>query len=283
MRAVALGGGHGTALTLQALLGVTADVTAIVSVADDGGSSGVLRSQLDLPAVGDIRKCLVALADPSNEFRDHLEHRFRLGELDNHALGNLLLASLTESTGSLEAAAAMVGKLVHARGRVLPTSNDSLTLRAQSDAGVREGQVVISQTSGLRVLQVGPTDARPCVSAIEALREADLVVVGPGSLFTSVLAALVSPGIREALASRKGKFVFVANLLSEEPESKGFSVAQQLVALRDHRVEPDLVVAEQTVREEALTCPVVWADLVAEDRYQHDATKLARVLADLVA
>jgi uncharacterized cofD-like protein len=199
LRVVAMGGGHGTAVTLRAVRRYAGQVTAVVSVADDGGSTGRLRQQLDVVALGDMRKCLVALADPSSVLARAFEHRFDTtadsGDLAGHALGNLVLAGLIDATGDLVAGIDAAADLLGAVGRVLPATTQKVTLKAEADRGEVNGQVAVSRAGRIHRVSLVPGGSSPPPEATAALREADQVVIGPGSLYTSVLAAVAVPGI----------------------------------------------------------------------------------------
>lgn len=285
MRAVAIGGGHGTAVTLRALRRLTADVTGVVSVGDNGGSTGRLRAQLDVAAVGDIRKCLAALAATNNPLGEVLEYRFRGGELEGHALGNLLLAAFIDRREDLEAAVAAVGELLEITGRVLPAATEGVTLVALTDDGRTEGQVEVAAASGIRRIVSVPRTVSAPESAVEAITAADLVVIGPGSLFTSVLAAAVVPGIPEALRATRARRVLVANLREQPPETSGFTLADHLDAVRRHGVVFDLVLAQVdgALGDAPAAESVRFTDLAGRNGLVHDDEKLARALAEVVA
>ncbi|HEX6382577.1 MAG TPA: gluconeogenesis factor YvcK family protein, partial [Acidimicrobiia bacterium] len=215
---VALGGGHGLATTLTALRRYAGSVTAVVSVADDGGSSGRLRQIYDVPAPGDLRKCLVALAESDSVWREAFEHRFRGGDLDGHALGNLILVGLTQVLGDFGQALEEAGRLMDCAGRVLPATTDPVVLTADAgDAGPEssnvEGQVAVSNSlDRIRRVHIVPEDAKAHPEVLSAIELADQVILAPGSLFTSLAPVLCVPSIREALASTRGRIVHVCNL-----------------------------------------------------------------------
>jgi uncharacterized cofD-like protein len=212
-RVVAVGGGHGLAATLRAVRGYAGAVTAVVSVADDGGSTGRLRAAGDRPAPGDLRKCLVALAGGDSPLLRAMEYRFDAGELDGHAFGNLLIAALEDSEGDLVSALDEVGRILGAVGRVLPATTHPVQLRAVVGSGAEvRGQVAVARQPDLELVTVDPPDAPVCAPALEAILAADQVVLGPGSLYTSVLAATAVPGIAEGLAATSARLVYVCNL-----------------------------------------------------------------------
>jgi uncharacterized cofD-like protein len=276
---VALGGGHGTAVTLQAARRYAGTITAIVSVADDGGSSGRLREALGIPAPGDLRRCLVALSDPStNALAAAFEHRFD----DGHALGNLVIAALTASTGSFIEALGETARLLDARGTVLPATADAVVLKAVAEGGEIEGQVNVARAGRIAHVGIVPPDARPPQEALDAIAAADQLVLGPGSLFTSVLAVGAVPAIREALAAARAPLVYLCNL-RQSAETPGFDVAAHLHALIAHGLDPDVVLYDPAAMDVGgcdTTC--VAADLTRDDGSGHDPARLARALADLL-
>jgi uncharacterized cofD-like protein len=283
MNVVAIGGGHGLAATLHAVKAYADDITAVVSVADDGGSSGRLREALGIPAPGDLRKCLVALADPAAPLTKAFEHRFEAGELDGHALGNLLIAALAETTGDFTTALQEAARLLQTKGRVLPATTVPVVLKAEAAAGSVEGQVNVSEAGRIALVSLVPPDAEASAEVITALAQADQIVIGPGSLFTSVLAAVVVPGIREALKTTTATKVYVCNLRPQLPETAGYDVAAHVEALIAHDVDVDVVLAdERWMPRGAVAVRTVTADLSAEDSPGHDPGRLASALSDLV-
>lgn len=244
MRLVAVGGGHGTAVALRALRRLSDDVTGIVSVADDGGSSGRLRALLNVAAVGDLRKCLGALADPDNPLTESFEHRFAVGELAGHTVGNLLLVGLIDATGNLEESVRAVAQVMGVRGSIVPASCEGVVLLASTDEGPTRGQTAVAGSSSIRRISLEPALAAAPIAAVEAIERANVVVIGPGSLFTSVLAACVVPGILQALAGTSAHTIYVANLRPQPPETGDFSLQDHLDALASHGVHPDVVLVD---------------------------------------
>lgn len=280
---VALGGGHGLAATLRAARRYAGRLTGVVSVGDDGGSSGRLRAELGLPAPGDIRRCLSALAGDESLLARSLEHRFDAGPLEGHALGNLLLAGLTKASGDFSAAVAEVARLVGATGELFPATTTPVTLVADSDAGPLVGQVTIERASGIRDLRFDPPDPSAPPGAVEAITAADQVVIGPGSLFTSVLATTVVPAIREAVEGTTAQRVYVANVAMTVGEAFGFGLAEHLDAIAQHGVTVDVVLApEGTTDVDGIAVPVVTAPLAAADGWGHDPDRLGQALARLL-
>jgi uncharacterized cofD-like protein len=246
-RAVALGGGHGLHATLSAMRLLTDDVTAVVTVADDGGSSGRLRRELGLLPPGDLRMALAALASDDaagTRWSTLVQHRFGgTGALAGHAVGNLLLAGLMDTLGDPVAALDEVAALLGVRGRVLPMSCDPLDIEAEvtglgapgNAPHLIRGQVAVASTPGrVRRVWLRPGEPRACPEALAAIRDADVVVLGPGSWFTSVLPHLLVPELRDALTASVAQRIVVLNLAPEPGETAGFSPEQHLAVLSQH-------------------------------------------------
>jgi uncharacterized cofD-like protein len=231
-RIVCIGGGHGLSAALAAACRLTSEVTAVVTVADDGGSSGVLRKQLGMAPPGDLRMALAALAgDP--ERAALLQYRFQEGELKGHPLGNLLIAALADVEKDLVRALDDVARLIEARGRVLPAAAAPLTLHALVHGVPLRGQVAIA-TSGGSIERVWVEPSGPATpESLEAIAAADVVVLGPGSLFTSIIAALVVGDIGGAVASA-GRTILVMNLREQAGETPGMDAASHVAALYGH-------------------------------------------------
>ena len=266
---VALGGGRGLATTLRAVRRYAGRITAIVSIADDGGSSGRLREAFGIGAPGDLRKCLVALAeDESSLWARAFEHRFSAGELEGHALGNLVIAGLASATGDFREALRESGRLVGTIGEVLPATTIPVVLKAEAESGSVEGQVRVSAAGRISAVSIVPPDAPPPPAAVRAIEEADQVVIGPGSLFTSVLAAIAVPGLRDALAKTSARKIYVCNLRQQVPETEGYDTDAHVEALVAHGVEPDVVLADP--------------NLADASGGSHDPARLAAALQELL-
>lgn len=292
-RAVAIGGGHGAARTLRALLDVVDDVTAVVTVADDGGSSGRLRRDLDVLPPGDLRMALTALArDP--EMARLIDFRFPRGELGGHSLGNLMLVALASlAQGDMASALRRCAELLDVPGRVLPCSATPLTLHGVTADGPVTGQVAIASTPGLERVWVEPQTPEPTEGVVAAIEAADLIVLGPGSLYTSLLPNLLVPAIADALTRAGGPIVFIGNLREQPGETEGMGLTDHLEALAEHvkTLHLDVVVAHdgpapsgQGAALEAdrqvlgtYADEVVLADLLDGDD-GHDPAKLAAIL-----
>ncbi|MFV0259467.1 MAG: uridine diphosphate-N-acetylglucosamine-binding protein YvcK [Acidimicrobiales bacterium] len=275
---VALGGGHGLAATLAAVRGYAGELTAVVSVADDGGSSGRLRAELGLAAPGDLRRCVSALAGP-NLLARSLEYRFHDGDLAGHPVGNLLLAGLTMASGDFQAAIDELCRLVEVDGTVIPATSVPVRLLADSDRGLLEGQVTIERAGSIRDLRFDPPDPPVSPRAVRAVLTADQVVIGPGSLFTSVLAAAMVPDLRRALQDTTAQRVFVANVANEKGLERGFGLAEHLATVAAHGIPIDVVVASLPAPEGTGADPRVrWFEMAAADRWGHDPERLGEAL-----
>jgi len=217
------------------LKGSTDNLTAVVTVFDDGGSSGRLRRELGILPPGDIRDCLVALAESEPLMTQLFEYRFQGGALDGHAFGNLFIASLTGVTGSLESAVKETSKVLNIRGRVLPSATEDVVLWAEfSDGTMVEGESQITRTRK-RIRRVGlkPADVAPLPEVLQALGEAELIVLGPGSLYTSVIPNLLVRGVADAIRSSQARRVYVCNVMTQPGETDGFSSSDHVRVLGD--------------------------------------------------
>lgn len=301
LHVVCLGGGHGLAQALLAVQEYADVITAIVSVADDGGSSGRLAPALDIPPPGDSRRALLALSPPGTLWYRMMAYRFEDGDVAGHSLGNLVLAALARMSGSLEEALQTAGRLLGARGAVVPAAPVPLRLEATVAGESVAGQVAIARSrGGIEELRVLPVDAAATRTATWMIESADQIVIGPGSLFTSLIAGLKVRGIVEAINASEARLVYVANLTTQDGETLSMSLTDHVRALRDHsrlRV-PDTVVAHQGTlavpdgieplvlsRDEiqALGCEVETADLADASAAwpQHDPARLGAVLRRL--
>jgi uncharacterized cofD-like protein len=277
-----------------------------VSTADDGGSTGRLRRSpglgLALPAPGDLRHCLVAMAEiperagtpGAGPLAEALEYRFAGTDVEGHALGNLVLAALTAVTGdfveAVDEAARMLG-LDPDEARVLPATAEPVELRASTTRGDEVvGQVAVSEASDVDRVRVVPERPPAPDDAIDALLEADQIVLGPGSLYTSVLAAAAVDDVRRAVAEGRGQRIYVCNLRAEASETRGYDVAAHVAALARHGIEPDVVVVQPgtlplgdigAVGGVRGGVRVVEADVARPHRLAHDSEKLAATLGAL--
>ena len=310
-RIVALGGGHGLSLSLRALTQVSENITAVVTVADDGGSSGVLRRDLGVLPPGDLRMALAALADASADaqlWSSVAQHRFDRGDLAGHPVGNLMLVALMEELQDPIAALDRMADLLQVRGRVLPmccepvdliarlTTQDSQDISSSASTGFEvRGQVAVAATPG-RVVSVAiePEEPKPCEQALTAIAEADYIVMGPGSWFSSVLPHVLVPQVRDALVQSSAQRIVTLNLTEQAGETAGFSPEDHLEVLGTYAPELrlDFVLADPSciLDRDSLTQTAAGfgADLVvtpvARDHPEngHDEGLLASAYAQLI-
>ena len=305
---MALGGGHGLAASLTALRLLTDQITAVVTVADDGGSSGRLRAEFGVLPPGDLRMALAALCDDTEwgyQWRDVLQHRFAGdGPLGGHAVGNLLIVSLWDLLGDTVGGLDLVGRLLNARGRVLPMAAVPLNIEANVMGADPDhpfeittvvGQAEVATTIG-RVLSVrlNPQEPPACEEAVAAIHAADWVILGPGSWFTSVIPHLLVPGIHDALISTPAKRVLTLNLVMHTVETLGFSAKNHLEVLAAHApgLRLDVVLADPSVVQDEALLRRVAGDMGAElvlssvgDRMRpghHDSLRLAAAYRDII-
>ena len=320
-RVVALGGGTGLPTVLRGLRqtlfpgerpwipSMDRDwIAAIVTVADDGGSSGRIRRAFGIPAPGDIRNCLVALSE-SETLADLFQARFKgNGDLGGHSLGNLVLTALVEKERDFGKAVERAAELLKARGRVIPCTPEAVTLAAEFlDGSLVEGEANIARARrGIRRVHLRPEIARPSPRALEAIASAELLVLGPGSLYTSLIPVLLVKGIARAIARSRARTVLVMNLMTEPGETDGYDAADFIAAIRrhapevpvDHVLLNDAPIPEEPLRSyalqgagpvradaaslRALGCRPVWRDFLGDGPLvRHDTAKLGRALVDL--
>jgi uncharacterized cofD-like protein len=236
-KVVAIGGGTGLPALLRGVKQYTENITAIVTMADDGGSSGRLRDEWGILPPGDIRNCLVALADTEPLMERLFQHRFTDEPgLAGHNFGNLFIATMSAITGDFEEAVRESSKVLAVRGRVLPSTLDEVVLCAKCENGrVIEGESLIP-TAGVPIERVylNPDKAKPVAEAIEAIQEADIIVLGPGSLYTSILPNLLVDGIADSIRKAKGTKIYVCNIMTQPGETDGYTASKHLEALISH-------------------------------------------------
>jgi uncharacterized cofD-like protein len=306
-RIAALGGGTGLASLLRGLKRAPVEITAIVTVADDGGSSGRLRRELGVLPPGDIRNCLVALADDESLMGRLFQHRFADGDLSGHPFGNLFLAALAEVTGNFDLAIQECSRVLKIRGRVLPSTLEQIRLWAEREDGEAvcgETRIAAGDGACRRVWLDPEPAAHP--PALEAIAEADLVLLGPGSLFTSVLPHLAVPELAAAVAGARGRRAYVCNVMTQPGETDGFDAADHLMrvleavpggvdvaVVHDGAVDPAAAAAYAAQGQEpvapaldrlrGLDVRIVTGDLAeAGSVVRHSPEALAAVLLDLV-
>ncbi|WP_339171580.1 YvcK family protein [Anoxybacillus sp. FSL W8-1294] len=309
---VVIGGGTGLPVLLRGLKQYDVDLTAIVTVADDGGSSGRLRDELDMPPPGDIRNVLAALSDVEPLIIELFQHRFENGNgLSGHSLGNLILAAMTAITGDFVHAVREMGKVLNVRGKVLPAANESVVLHAEMEDGtIVSGESKIPY-SGKKIKRVflTPEHIEPLEETITELQTADLIVIGPGSLYTSILPNLLVPKIGEEVCQSKAKKVYICNVMTQAGETLNYTASDHVKALYDHMAcafldaiivnnAPILPETKERYAKE-LAAPVscdmeeleklglqVICDAIIDERdgtVRHDTKKIAALLVSLLA
>ncbi len=309
-RVVAVGGGNGLAALLRGLKSHTSNLTAVVTMADDGGSSGLLRRDMGMPPPGDLRNCLVALADDESMMSQLFQYRFPDGGgLQGHSFGNLFMAALAEVTGDFELAVQESTHVLKVRGRVLPSTLDDVVLHAQLEGGGRvSGESTITAAERLpRRVWITPEAPRALPQAVSAIRRADVVVLGPGSLYTSIIPNVLIPEVRDALSQTRAWVLYVCNVMTQSGETDGYTAADHLDALYRHGlrgavdvvlvndtpVSADLAASYQrlgarpvTIDEERLRrmgVKVAHAQVAAESNVvRHESEKLAQALLRVV-
>jgi uncharacterized cofD-like protein len=304
-RIVAIGGGTGLSTLLRGIKGYSANITAVVAVADDGGSSGQLRQQLGIVPPGDIRNCIAALADAEPLMTQLMQYRFPAGSgLDNHAFGNLFIAAMTAVTGDFEEAVRESNRVLAVRGQVLPATSVPLNLSARLASGrLLNGQSGITAADEpIEQVFIEPDDVRANGEALERILEAEMIVIGPGSLFSSILPNLLISDVRDALRAAPGLKVYVCNVATQPGETAEMTASEHLRALFDH-VGSDLVdyvivnrsmearrpegwlaepVEVDVRRLEELPVVIVEEDVVDPgNAHRHDPAKLAAALMRL--
>jgi len=254
LRVVAIGGGTGLSTLLRGLrrhvtvpapatapTGLISDLAAVVTVTDDGGSSGRLRKGFNMLPPGDLRNCMVALSEEEDLLSQLFSHRFRKGDaLEGHNFGNLFVAALTEITGDFGHAIELASKILSTRGRIYPVTTANATIVARmEDGSLVRGETKITK-SLLRIdeLMLDPPDAAPLPETLEAIERADLITVGPGSLYTSLITNLLVQGIPEALAASRAVRVYICNLMSEANESLGLTASEHIERIYNHTHAP---------------------------------------------
>lgn len=307
-RVVAVGGGSGLSNLLRGLREETSNLTAVVAVSDDGGSSGRLRDAFDMPAPGDLTDCLAALSDQDSRLSALMQYRFvRGGELSGHTFGNILITSLTEVEGDFGEAVRLLNRTLNLSGAVFPATSQPVSLEVVKTGGeLVRGESNIRRVPGaVRQVRLEPALAPASDEVVNAVSLADLVVLGPGSLFTSTLPPLLVPGVRAALAESAARLVYVVNIMTEAGETDGFDAFDHVSALLDHGIrKPDAVLFNSTpvddVRRTSYRAEGAELVLLAAERLQrtgvgivlapvmgrgvtaqHDGVRLAKTLTRL--
>src|SRR5512141_3250758 len=305
LKVVAIGGGTGLSTFLRGIKTHTSNITAIITVADDGGSSGRLRREMGVPPPGDFRNCLAALSDDESLTAQLFQYRFAQGDgLDGHAFGNLFITAMADVSGSFERGLIESSRVLAITGRILPSTLNDVTISAEikTDRGLMhvDGESAITHTNGTieRVI-LKPADARAYPETIRAILEADLIVLGPGSLYTSVLPNLLINSLPDAIRASKALTLYVCNVASQHGETDRYSVLDHAKAIEKH-IGPNVIdaiiansrlniewknppggVGEMIQPESATNIPIISADVVNEQwPWRHDSQKLARAVID---
>ncbi len=310
VKVVVIGGGTGLSTMLRGLKQYTSHITAIVTVGDDGGGSGKLREDLGMLPPGDIRNCILALADTEPLMEDLLQYRFTEGSLKGQCFGNLFLAAMAGISENFEDAVQKMSSVLAVKGKVLPVTLDDMKLVAELENGeIIEGESkipseVIVRNTRIKKIAIKPIDAKPLEEAIKAINNADVIIMGPGSLYTSIIPNLLVKGIPEAICKSPAKKVYISNVMTQPGETDGFKVSNHLKVLMDYGVAEniDYVIAnngiippdikEKYAKENAelvvldyenisnLNVNVIEADLIKiTKRYvKHNAEKLAELI-----
>ena len=314
---LAVGGGTGLSTLLRGLKAYTRNITAVVAVTDEGGSSGRIRNEWGMLPPGDVRHCMAALAENDSELKRILEFRFDRGELAGHSLGNLLLLAVTEMCGDFSKAVKQMNHLLNIRGRVLPVTTEGITLMGKTSEGLDvKGELAISEHGHeLNEIWLEPADAKPLPEVLNAVDEADVVILGPGSLFTSVIPNILMPDFADKIKSSDAPKIYVCNLMTQHDETQNMNIIQHLdwiaaalgctpdfIITNSETIPDDIITAyeregatplylddEQRNMIKSMGCECIEADIMgvsetkAEGRVlRHDPAKLANVIFKLI-
>lgn len=322
-KVVVIGGGTGTFTVLSGLKHYPVDLTAVVTMADDGGSTGRLRDEFGVLPPGDLRQCLVALSDADMVMRQLFNHRFDRGDLKGHSFGNIFISTLEQVTGDLDKALDVASKILNIRGRVMPVTLDKIALNAE----LKNGKILSGESEfmnyqlvskyGIKKMFLTPK-AKANPKAVKAIKEADLIVVGPGKLYTSVLPNFLVPGIAKAFIASKAKKVYVTNLMSQQGHTDNFFVSDYVkvmekyigkkgvfdVVIYNNKKAPSQLVRKYADEGEPVVCSaeclrgdfeligtnllsdglanVPKVDLLRRTLIRHDSEKLAKTILQLL-
>ncbi|SHK83589.1 conserved hypothetical protein, cofD-related [Selenomonas ruminantium] len=305
-----VGGGHGLSVLLRGIKAATSNVTAVVTVADDGGSSGRLREEFGIIPPGDLRNCLVALADTEPLMEKLFQYRFKGdSELAGHSFGNLFIAAMNEVTGDMEQALRESSKVLAVKGQVLPASKDHVRLDAvMTDGTVVKGESQIPEVhKQIKRVRLFPERVQPVQSALDALTNADAIILGPGSLYTSIMPNLLVDGVAEAIRKSKAIKIYICNVMSQPGETDGYTASMHAKAIIDHGgkgIIDYMLVNDATISPEmqdyyaskgaypvevdeeainALGVGFVKADIINENEViRHDPDKLSKAVMNMV-
>ena len=308
-KVVVVGGGTGLSTMLRGIKKYTSNITAIVTVADDGGSSGVLRDELDILPPGDIRNCLVALANTEPLMENLFQYRFKEGELEGHSFGNLFIATLSKITGDFHQGVKKSSDVLAIRGQVLPSTLHDMKLYAKLENGnTVKGESNIPETEGkIKKLSIDPADCEALPEALQAIKQADAVILGPGSLYTSVLPNLLIENLAAEIKKTDALKIYACNVMTQPGETDDYTASEHVQAIYDHigeqiidyvlvndgEVEEELL--EKYAEEGAYPVEVDWNQLLEQnleiisedlinqtDLVRHDPDKLAQVIMNLI-
>ena len=247
IKVVTIGGGTGLSVLLRGLKKYPLEITAVVTVADDGGSSGKLRSDMNIPSPGDIRNVIAALSDVEPYLEKMFQYRFDSGEVKGHPVGNLMIAAMTDIHGDFSTAVKVMSRILNVRGTVLPTTNDIATLNAVlSDGEIIRGESSITKAGGvIDHVYITPSRLKPNEDVLKAIEEADYIIMGPGSLYTSIIPNLVISKVSEKIRESNAKKIYVCNVMTQHGETDNYTVSDHIVAINKHVEENifDLVIA----------------------------------------
>lgn len=273
-KVVVIGGGTGQSIFLRGLKQLTENITAVVAVTDDGGGSGKLREDFGMLPPGDIRNCIIALADIEPEMKKVMQYRFPEGEFKGQSFGNLFIAALNGVYGSFEKAITKISEILAVKGRVLPVSVDNLRLYAELENGslvkgeTHIPQESIKQKSRIKRVFLDPQEPQALHEVVEAICCADIIVIGPGSLYTSIIPNILIPQLKDAILQSKAFKVYVCNIMTQPGETDGFDVLEHVEAIFAH------------------SCPGLFEYVIANsgsipselvEKYEHDAASVVQI------
>lgn len=307
---VVIGGGTGLSIILRGLKKHALNLTAIVTVADDGGSSGILRDELDMLPPGDIRNVIISLANTEPLLESLMQHRFEKGEgLAGHSLGNLLIAAMQEITGDFVLAIKELSRVLAVKGQVLPATLQKVVLVAEMEDGtfIKGESKIPHSGKKIKRIHIEPKDVKPLEDAKSAIKEADIIMIGPGSLYTSIIPNLLVNDLKQSILSAKGKKIYISNLMTQPGETDGYDILDHIQAIEKHvgkRFIDCVLVHDDQIPEEIINqyriegaSPVqVDKELLLKQGYQviadklikyhtylrHDADKVAEIILSLV-
>ncbi|GMO66991.1 MAG: hypothetical protein Nk1A_4840 [Endomicrobiia bacterium] len=305
LKIVALGGGSGLSTLLRGLKKYNKFITAVVNVADDGGSSGKLRTEFGVLPPGDIRNCLVALSEEESLMSRLFQYRFPArGTLSGHSFGNLFLTAMSSILGSFDSAIANCGEVLAIRGRVLPVTLSSIVLEAELKSGKKiKGESKISEVEEkIKRIGLSPISPPATPDVIDVLKNADIIILGPGSLYTSIIVNLLVDGIVDAIKVSKAYKIYVCNIMTQPGETKNYKLSDHVVAIEEHSYDGilDCVVANEgtvpenlvkryekygacQVENDKICTRIVKGSLFSDEIYaRHDTDKLAKVLVEII-